>query len=187
MSPRRARLRAHLRPAERVAYGGVLAAVAAAAGFALAGVPNVELVTLLVCLSGVFYGPLLGIIVGVLGETVFSLGNPLGPAPLPLLIGQVLGMALAGAAGGLLGALALPRSRVPRAVVWGGVGAVVTLVFHLATDGAYALMTRLTWAYIVAGIPFYAIHLLSNAALFAVALPLIIDAAHARFGTGEKA
>ncbi len=181
MAVARARLRATLRPVERVAYGGVLAAVAAAAGFALAGIPNVELVTLIVCLSGVLYGPLLGACVGGLAEAVFSLGNPLGPAPLPLLVGQVLGMAMAGAMGGALGALPWPRRRAMRLALCGAAGVLATLIFHVATDGAYAAIARLTWAYMLAGVPFYLVHVASNAVLFALAVPAVVEAVHARF------
>lgn len=176
------RLRPTLRPAERVAYGGLLAAVAAAAGFALAGVPNVELVTFVVCVSGVLYGPGVGVVVGVVGEALFSLGNPLGPAPPMLLVGQVAGMAAAGVLGGGVGRLSFPRDRVLSAVAWGTVGVIATLIFHVATDGTYALMARLTWAYLLAGVPFYLVHLVSNAVLFAVAMPLVVEAARARLG-----
>ena len=176
------RLRATLRPAERVAYGGLLAAVAAAAGFALAGVPNVELVTFVVCVSGVLYGPGVGVVVGGVGEAMFSLGNPLGPAPPMLLVGQVIGMIAAGVLGGVVGRVSFPRQRVVCAVAWGSVGVLATLGFHVATDGTYALMARLTRAYILAGVPFYLVHLVSNAVLFAVAMPLVVEAARARLG-----
>ncbi len=178
----RGRLRSTLRPAERVAYGGLLAAVAAAAGFALAGVPNVELVTLVVCVSGVLYGPGVGVVVGALGEAIFSLANPLGPAPPMILLGQVAGMSLAGVLGGWMGGVSVPRARALSAIAWGGLGVLVTLLFHLITDATYALMARLTWAYILAGIPFYVVHLVTNAALFAVALPMVLEAAQARLG-----
>ncbi len=176
------RPRPALRPAERVALSGLLAALAAAGGFALAGVPNVEVVSLLVFLSGHLYGAALGAVVGALGEGLYSGANPLGPPPPPIFAGQVLGMAIAGVAGGIVGALPAPRRGTVRAVIFGAAGVTVTLVFHLLTDAAYALVARLTWAYIVAGIPFYIIHLVTNAGLFAGAGPLVVDAARARLG-----
>ncbi len=169
-------------PVERVALGGVLAALAAAAGFALVGVPNVELVTLVVFVSGYTYGRSLGAAVGVVGEGIFSVANPLGAAPPQVLLGQVAGMALAGVFGGVASRLPHPRSRALRAVAFGCWGLAATLAYHVTTDLASVAVIRVTPAYLLAGIPFYVVHVTSNTALFALCVPAVVDRISARFG-----
>ncbi len=78
---------------------GLFTGTALGAGYLLAGVPNVELVSLIVALSGAVLGPVLGPLCGVLTGGIFAVANPLGMSP-PLLVavqaaGQGL-MALAG-------------------------------------------------------------------------------------------
>jgi hypothetical protein len=167
--------------------GGLLAALAAAGGFALAGVPNVEIITLLIFLSGYLYGLGLGAIVGAVGEAIFSGANPLGPAPPPIFVGQVAGMCLAGMAGGVFGRLPAPSHRAARVALFATAGIVVTLLFHVLTDAAYALIARLTWTYILAGIAFSVLHLVTNAALFGLAGPAIVDAARSSLGGPRRA
>jgi len=56
-----------------------------AAGYLLAGVPGVELMTLVAVLAGIALGPGRGALAGALAETVYSLGSPYGIAAPPLL------------------------------------------------------------------------------------------------------
>ena len=101
----------------RLAFTALFAALAAALGFAGALVPNVELITLAVFLGGVATGVGAGIAIGVIAEFVFSILNPLGPALPFVFAAQLLGMGIAGAAGGILAphsppnALSAPTSK----------------------------------------------------------------------------
>ena len=72
---------------------GLFVGVALGLGYLLAGVPNVELMTVTVALGGAVMGPAAGALCGALAAGIFSLASPIG-APLPLVLAaQVTGMA----------------------------------------------------------------------------------------------
>jgi len=152
----------------RLAQTALFAALAAALGFAGAFLPNIELITLTIFLGGVVTGPLHGFAIGVLAELVFSMLNPLGPA-LPLVFAaQLLGMGLAGAAGGVLGP---PLSRLRggrRVALLGAAGFLVTLVYDVLTNLALGIHLGPVWATLAGGLLFSFVHLAANTAAFAV-------------------
>ena len=85
----------HVRqPVRQPVLLGLFAGTAVGAGYLLSGVPNVELMSLIIALSGAVLGPVAGALCGVLSGTIFSLGNPYGPPPPVLLIAQMLGHGL---------------------------------------------------------------------------------------------
>jgi len=165
----------------RATLAGLLVALTVAAGFALAGVPNVELVTLLIFTSGFLLGPRLGPVVGAVSWGLFSGLNPMGAAVPPVLAAQIASGALVGLAGGVLGPILL---KLP--VRWVSVllctvtGFLLTLVFQ-ATVTAAAFLTFADdraagafWAFMVGGIVFTFTHLLWNTAVFLLTLrPLL--------------
>jgi MFS family permease len=147
-------------------------AVGVVSGLVLAAIPNVELVTACCFSAGFLLGPLAGIVTGLLTEMVFAGFHPMGSSMGFLLVSQMLGMAGAGFAGGMV------RSLVGANRSWYYRGAsiaaavVVTLFFDLITNLAYPVSVGFRGielgAYLVAGLPFAAIHLISNVAVFAV-------------------
>ena len=80
-----------------------MVALAVSLGYALAGVPNVELMTLTVFTAGYLLGGVLGALVGAVSITLHSVFNPLGAALPPLLAAQICGFVLIGTTGGWLG------------------------------------------------------------------------------------
>jgi hypothetical protein len=124
--------------------------------------------------AGLLLGARDGALTAALTELVFSLLNPYGPA-LPLItLAQVLGMAVAGAAGGVLGAADLGGlPAVPRAIALALAGAVVTLFFDLATNLATGVLFGQMKLTLLGGIPFALVHIGTNVALFvAIGTPL---------------
>jgi len=75
-------------------------ALSVASGIALLAVPNIELITLSVFVSGVFLGPRRGALCGALSMFLFTTFNPYGLAPFPLAVVQMGALSLAGVAGG---------------------------------------------------------------------------------------
>ncbi len=69
----------------------------------------VELFSVAVFLSGALLGPAWGAWVGGVARLVFSVGNPYGPPHPLVLVAQVLGGALIGALGGIVGRWLAPR------------------------------------------------------------------------------
>jgi hypothetical protein len=151
---------------------GALAALAVAGGFFLAGVPNVEVITLIVFASGWLIGVRAGAAVGVIGMLVFTIANPYGAA-VPLLAGaQAACMGLAGACGGMWARTAGPAAAAP--VALGLMGALLTLVYDLTTNVAIGVSFSQVRPTLIAGLPFAIIHVLGNSLIFALAGPYLM-------------
>ena len=158
----------------RLAQSGGLLAAAFALKYPLIGIPNVEPLTLAFFALGYAHGARWGAFVGIAGEAVFATFNPLG-MPIPQVwLAQVFGMALAGVAGGLARPFfdPIPSGRI-RAAFAAVAGIGVTLAFDAVTNLAFAISIGPFWPVMIAAIPFAAIHMLSNALLFALVFPIL--------------
>lgn len=159
-----------------VILAALFTALSVALGFLLAGIPNVELMTLTVFMAGLFCGARLGSAVGALSILFYSLLNPLGPAPAPLLAAQIAGFIMIGAAGALVG---------PRIAPSGARGVAASAAAGLLITLGYDVLTTLATAFIalgasrfveglegivLAGALFIAWHVGINTAVFAVAV-----------------
>lgn len=153
----------------------LLTALVFVAGQALAGIPNVELITFLVFVSGYLLGPLLGALVGAAGMAAHSLFNVMGAVPPPVWISQWLCYAIVGVAGGIAGpALARMRRRGAAAFVAAATGLVLALFYQLAVNAVsfFTFSSGVSvWVYVWGGIAFGAVQLLWNAAVFLLAMP----------------
>ncbi len=177
----------------RIADTGILLALFLALGFLFLYIPNVEFITLIAWLSGLLLGVGRGLFVALLGETLFSVMNPLGSSLvfLPLFAAQLLGfalIALSGAAGRIWVPKLLER-KLLLALFAGFNGLLLTLLYDLLTTLAFPLASGFTneqiMAAIIAGIPFVAIHIAVNTAVFSLIVPpLLIQIARffPRFG-----
>jgi hypothetical protein len=159
----------------------LLVAVAASLGFALSGIPNVEIMTLAVFVSGFLLGPAYGAGVGAAAATLFSVFNPLGAALPPLVASQAAGQAIAGLSGGVAGpGLARVRGRFAARLAAGGLGLVLTLFYDVMTNvGAYATISEEKSIeglvkFVAAGILFVGLHVVWNTVLFAATLVAIL-------------
>lgn len=156
-----------LRRARRIAVEAVLIALIVVSG-RFKVVPNVEWVSTLCLASGLVLGTGAGIRVAAAGELLYSLTSPYGLAPPLVLAAQVLGMAPAGLAGGLL------RTRAHPFWVFGVTALVTTLWFDLCTNLATVLSLGLPLGpSLAAAAPFAAVHQGSNVVLFAALGPLL--------------
>ena len=162
--------------------GSLLTAASVALGIALAGVPNVELMTLTVFVSGFLLGIGSGAVVGAASIALHSLFNPLGAALPPLLAGQVIGFAVVGAAGGWIGPILVRLRQRPMAfLVAGMVGLMLTLLYDLLTNiGAFYTITGERGQgnlvqFVIAGLLFTVMHVVWNTALFATTARPILN------------
>ncbi|MFQ6673641.1 MAG: hypothetical protein ACE5GH_02505 [Fidelibacterota bacterium] len=160
----------------------MFAALAVGAGYALLLIPNVELITAIVFAGGVYLGTGWGLTVGVLAEFVFSAANPLGSGLvfLPLLAAQVVGMGVVGSIGGMLRKPLLSQDwPLAKVLFLGAVGAVLTLVYDTLTTLSYPVAAgfqlKQTVAVYLAGMAFTVLHQVSNAIIFATALPRLFS------------
>jgi uncharacterized membrane protein len=151
-----------------LALTAILIALNVAVGLLLVAVPNVEGISAISFFAGVILGAPRGALVGALSMLLFSLLNPLGPAPFPVFLAQVGGMAVIGSAGALWNRTALSPGRAGvLAAVWGGV---LTFAYDIITNYGIAV-TMGRWnaplPVIASGIPFSIMHLVSNILIFA--------------------
>lgn len=151
---------------------------AVGAGFALAYVPNIELITAIVFASGAYLGLGWGAIVGAVSMLIFSGANPMGSGFVnpPLIVAQVLSMIIIGCAGGLLRSwiFSAKWSRL-KIVFLGMTGGLLTFIYDtlttLSTPFATGFEGENLLAFYIAGIGFTILHQLSNMAVFALVLP----------------
>ncbi len=172
-SAARQKLRSRLQFAARIA---LFAAITVVNGYLMMAVPNVELMTATIALSGLFLGPLAGSLTGIVAILVYGGINAWGPTFPPMWIMQMVGM---GFAGFLFGKLRLKYSRAKgreRIIISILLGSAVTFLYDLLTNIAFPLATRVefgeAWmSFIIPGIPFMLLHVGSNILIFALLVP----------------
>jgi hypothetical protein len=151
----------------------LMIALTVAAGQALAAVPNIELVTFLVFVSGYLLGVRFGAVIGACAMGAHSLFNVMGAAMIPVLVAQIVSYAFIGMAGGVIGPVLQRRSnRYLRAIGFGVVGGLLALAFKVVVNIAsfYTFTGTGLWAYIWGGIVFTAIQIGWNAILFLLSM-----------------
>jgi hypothetical protein len=155
----------------RLAQSGGLVAAAFALKYPLIGLPNIEPLTLAFFAVGYGWGLRWGALVGAVGMALYASFNPWGAAIPPVWAAQVIGMALAGAAGGVIRRVAGTTGR--HWIVATVAGVIVTLIYDLLTNLAIALTIGPFWPMMAAALPFAAIHITSNALLFGLIFPIL--------------
>ncbi len=151
----------------RLSMMAILVAVGVAVGFLLVLVPNVEGISAVSFFAGYQLGAGAGAVVGGLAMGIFSMFNPLGP-PLPqVLVAQIVGMGIIGAAGHIWGAFAL-KIRFAGFLA-GALGVLLTSLYGILADYGFAVSIG-RWEdpipVIAAGLPFSVIHIISNGLIF---------------------
>ena len=146
-------------------------------GFALAHVPNVELVTATVFISGYLLGWKSGLIIGLLTESIYSTLSPYGMASLPLLAGQVIAMSITGLCGGWA-AKHIPIKGWFSTLKTGSLGLILSIQFALITTSGYVLFAGISkpmiLTSIITGLGFYITHFISNFLIFSLLVPGLI-------------
>lgn len=160
----------------RVALMALMTAASVSAGYLLAGIPNVEGLSLLLVVSGSLLGVRDGAATGAASGFLYTTLNPYGPAHPAVAVAQVLAFGLLGASGALLRSrLAWSGGRYTAGALLLVLGVAMTALYDLATNVAFGLVIGQVRATILAGIPFLAVHVASNAAIFLlVGLPLLV-------------
>ena len=163
----------------KITYSAIFIAIIVGVGYALAFVPNVELVTALIFLSGVLMGWKSGLIIGGLGEFLFSALNPLGSGLIfpPMLIAQVLAMVIIGGVGRLCGNFVLSwQPRLRNFIAIGLLGGLLTIFYDICVSIAYPLSAGFNWRGLVttlaAGLVFSIIHIIVNLIVFLFLVPV---------------
>jgi energy-coupling factor transport system substrate-specific component len=161
-----------------LAKAAMFTSAAVGAGFALAYVPNIELITAIVFAAGVYLGLSWGSVVGAVSMLIFSGVNPMGSGFInpPLVIAQVISMVLIAATGGLLRSWIFSAKWTKLKIVFLGIiGGLLTFIYDslttLSTPFAMGFEEKNLLAMYLAGIGFTILHQISNIAVFSLILP----------------
>ena len=172
----------------RIVLLSTFSALAIVLGYMLAYIPNIELFTLTIFLSGFILGKRDGIIVGFFSSLIFCFFNPIGASPLPLLTFQLFHYSLTG----FLGALTRDYLKkkvffkpdedmylVPVMVLFGLMGALITANFQVFSSLVDVLSFFGTidefLPYFLTGIVFTITHIIGNTLGFIFILPGLIQ------------
>ncbi len=159
----------------------VMTALCVSTNYLLIGVVNIKFMDIIVFVSGIVFGTVVGASVGILTWLVYGTLNPYGFS-LPILVATCAGESLYGIIGGLLGFRSTKNDdkiTTPRLwfinIKYAIVGFLLTFVYDLFTNIVSGVVVGLPVnVAIVTGIPFAVVHEVSNTAFFFVgALPLI--------------
>ena len=159
----------------------IFSAVAIGMGFSLILIPNIELITVVVFLSGLYIGIWWGGLVGMTSMAIYSGMNPMGSGlsfP-PLFAMQIIGMSLTGIIGGLVRPFFFVKQfNVFLISSLAILGFTVTLIYDMLTLIAYPIAAGLGFSGILAalikGLGFTLLHEISNAIVFVISIPRVI-------------
>ena len=172
----------------RISLTATFTALAIVLGYAMAYIPNIEVFTLMIFLSGFIMSKKEGAIIGLLSASIFTFFNPLGPSPPPLFIYQLIHYSLTGLFGGLTKSFMLNRKFFkPREdlyvyqvmVIFGVIGGIFTFLFDILSTlfGGFTVSTTIDYfiATYLFGIVFTTVHLIGNILVFVFLLPGLIQ------------
>ncbi|MFB0543441.1 MAG: hypothetical protein ACETVR_01540 [Candidatus Bathyarchaeia archaeon] len=153
-------------------------ALSIATNYALVGLPNLKVMDFIVFIGGFCFGPVVGALIAVLTWAVYGVINPYGFV-LPVWLATMFSESIYGVVGGLLGknlaSINLEDQRLRSGLLFGSLGFILTLIYDLITNIVYASTFGLPIIVsIILGVPFTALHELSNVAIFSIgSTPLI--------------
>ena len=159
----------------------IFCAMAIAMGYSLMMVPNIELITVIIFLSGLTLNLWWGALVGLVAMGIYSGLNPLGSGlsfP-PLFFAQIISMSLCGLIGGLLKPIFFTEEFNAYQLFFLAVtGFFVTVIYDIFTLVSYPLFSGLGFAGILAslvkGLGFTLLHEISNAFIFLITVPRVV-------------
>ena len=172
----------------RISLIATFTALAIVLGYAMAYIPNIEVFTLMIFLSGFIMGKKEGAIIGLLSASIFTFFNPFGSSPPLLFIYQLIHYSLTGLSGGLAKNFMLNRKFFkPKEdlyvyqvmVIFGVIGGLLTFIFDILSTllGGFTVSTSLDYfiASYLFGIVFTTVHLIGNILVFVFLLPGLIQ------------
>lgn len=167
---------------ENLVRASIFCAMAIAMGYSLMMVPNIELITVTIFLSGVTLNLKWGAIVGLVAMAIYSGLNPLGSGlsfP-PLFFAQIIGMSLCGIIGGILKPIFFVKKfSFLKLFLLGLAGFLVTFIYDVLTLVSYPLFSGLGFPGIIAslikGLGFTLLHEISNIFIFLITVPRVVQ------------
>jgi hypothetical protein len=129
--------------------------------------PNVNFIFFIVFSAGFLWGVVPGVLVGSIGMGLWTLFNPYGPAPVPIMVAQVAGAAGSGIVGAVFRAGDWPRRKKATLTFHLMIaGATCTLLFYLPVNTVDAWVFQPFWPRFLAGALWGVISLGFNLVIF---------------------
>lgn len=163
----------------RVALTAVMAALALVANYILIVAPNIELGSSVLFVTGFLFGVEMAASSVIIIALIFGVFNPWGASLIivEIWIAQLIGWLFIGIAGHIMGGRGRRPAATYSAKEFGIVGIAVTIFYDLVTNLGMALSTGLPYLLtLTTGLPFMAIHVVSNAIIFSLVI-VKLDAA----------
>jgi len=136
---------------------------------------NVNPSFFIVFLSGFLWGVWPGVGVGLIGFFLWSNFNPLGPAPVPLMLSQLLGISFSAFIGAGVSKLSFSKSvNIKMILILILSGFLSGLLYHIVVDVVDALLYQPFWPRLIGGTLFSLITIISNSILFPILCPVLI-------------
>lgn len=129
--------------------------------------PNLNFIFFIVFTSGFLWGAGPGALVGLVGMGLWTAFNPFGPAPIPIMMAQLIGAASSGPVGYWFSRTnwsAMSKRRLAVALVACAIAC--TVLFYLPVNLADAWLFKPFWPRFLSGLLWMMISLLSNAVIF---------------------
>jgi hypothetical protein len=163
----------------KIAIIACLVALSIGTNYALIGVWNVKLMDFIVFIGGFCFGPVVGILIGLISWAVYGTLNPQGFV-LPILLATTFSETIYGIAGGLLRKAvdSLKGEWRKASVFFASIGAILTFIYDIITNTVFGLTVgpNIIVAIIVGFIPFGLIHVVSNLVFFGFGSVPVISA-----------
>jgi hypothetical protein len=182
---------------KNVILAALFIAISVVFGKMLETLPNIELISFSVWMSSYVLDREYSTVVGFLSFLIHSMLSPYGVAPVPLLLSQAVGGALIGFFGGsvIRSKKTKYSSSLPydRCLAYLGFGLLITFVYDALTNfggfAAFSENTSTLVAYMIGGLTFSVIHIVSNGIAFMLLTPLVkraIDQVYAPIKPSQK-
>lgn len=172
----------------RITLLSTFTALSVVLGYMLVFLPNIELFTLMIFLTGFILGKRDGAIAGFMSSFIFVFFNPYGVSPLPLFAYQLAHYSLVGVLGGLTHSFLKNKEYFKPEddlyvfrvlLIFGIMGAVITFFYDILSTliGALSIFGTLEtfWPTYLIGLPFTTVHLIGNTLGFIFILPGLIQ------------
>jgi len=173
----------------RISIIAIFASMAIASGYTLSMIPNIELMTFMVFITGYLYGSHIGTLVGIIAMSIYATWNPWGGPVPPIFAAQVGCMAFIGAIGGVANKiLNVSSNNSEKMLGAAALGGILTIIYDLLTNFAYAIAFGLEHQLLlvlIAGAWFSIVHVVSNTMIFGTLLIPVSKALKNVLGIGN--
>jgi len=157
-----------------IARVAIFAALVFVFSYATALIPNVNLSFFIVFTAGFLWGCWPGIGVGVIGFFLWSNFNPSGPAPLPILISQLIGISFSAVVGALMSSwISIGRWSLRLIILLLISGFLCGFLFHLIVNIVDAYVFQPFWPRLIGSLLFSLITVISNCIIFPLLYPVL--------------